>query len=75
MESGAYLLFWELIRQLLEGIKRFARGFRVALSRILIRQHSDKVAIIIKIDQTTQIIDIIDIWMIGMEFDKALNRC
>ena len=64
--------FREAGDQFLEGIEGFACAFRVAFGQILAADVAEQAEILVEIDQPAQVINVIDVRMIRMQFDEAV---
>ena len=60
---------------MLECIKGVAGRFRVAFGRILSRYEIEHTGLVVEVDQPAQVIHVIHIRVIRMQFDEALGGC
>ena len=64
----------ELGGQLAEGVERIARGLRVALGRVLVRQPRHDAAILVEVGQALDVQRVVDVRVAGIELDETLGR-
>jgi hypothetical protein len=70
--SAAYLLSGNVGDQFLEGVEGFARRLRIAFRQVLHADIAEDAEILVEIHQALQVIDVIDVGVVGMQLDEAV---
>ena len=74
MASALYLLSGESGHELAEGIEGLACAFGIAFSHVLLADLPQETQVLVKVDQPTQIVDVVHVGVVRMQLDEALAR-
>ncbi len=72
---GRVLAVRVLVDQRLERRERFTRCTRIALGRVLRVHEAEEPELIVEIDQATQVVHVVDLGVVRVQLDEALDRC